>query len=104
MRPFAVITGASRGLGAEYARALAARGYDLLLVSRDKPRMGRLASDLAGRYPVTVDMEAADLAPPEAAHRRFAGARQRRGALGLLVNNAAFRLGGGIVDMALGLI
>jgi len=99
LRPFAIITGASRGLGAEYARALAARGYDLLLVSRDKPRMDRLASDLAGRYPVTVDMEAADLAQPEAAHRLYAAARQRRGALDLLVNNAGFGLVGEFVDM-----
>ena len=99
VRPFALITGASRGLGAEYARALAARGYDLLLVSRDKPRMDRLASDLAGRYPVAVHMEVVDLAQPAAAHRLYAAARQRCGALDLLVNNAGFGLVGEFVDM-----
>lgn len=70
-----------------------------MLVSRDKPRMDRLASDLAGRYPVTIGIEVADLAQPEAAHRLYVAARQRRGALDLLVNNAGFGLVGEFVDM-----
>lgn len=98
-RPFAIVTGASRGLGAEYARALAARGYDLLLVSRDKPRMDRLATDLTSRYPVTVGIEVADLAEREAAHRLYAAARQHRGTLDLLVNNAGFGLFGEFTDL-----
>lgn len=97
--PFAIITGASRGIGAEYARALAARGYDLLLVSRDKLRMDRLASDLTGRYPVTVDIEVADLAHPDAAHRLYVAARQRRSTPDLLVNNAGFGLYGDFAEM-----
>ena len=37
--PFAIITGSSRGIGAEYAQALARQGYDLLLISRDEKRL-----------------------------------------------------------------
>ncbi|MEW6545072.1 MAG: SDR family oxidoreductase [Nitrospirota bacterium] len=92
--PFAVITGASRGIGADYARALAARGYDLLLVARARDRLERLASELAGRFPVAADVAVLDLALPEAANRLFTAARERRPATDLLINNAGFGLFG----------
>ena len=98
-RPLAIVTGASRGIGAEYARVLATRGFDLLLVSRDKDRMNRLALELTGRYQVQVDSEALDLAEPEAAHRLFVAARQRRPTVNLLINNAGFGLFGEFVEM-----
>jgi short-subunit dehydrogenase len=98
-RPFAVITGASRGIGAEYARALAARGYDLLLVSRDKDRMQSLASELVGCHRTTVEHEVLDLGEPEAAHRLYVAARGRRDVVNLLVNNAGFGLFGPFVHM-----
>jgi short-subunit dehydrogenase len=97
-RPFAVVTGASRGIGAEYARALAARNCDLLLVARDRSRLDALAADLARQYPVTVDSVVLDLAEPEASHRLFAAARERRPAVDLLVNNAGFGLSGEFVN------
>jgi short-subunit dehydrogenase len=98
-RPFAVITGASRGIGAAYARALAARGWDLLLVSRDRERLERLSSELATRYPITAEIEVADLASLDAAQRLFVAARARRPAVDLLVNNAGFGLFGDFVEM-----
>ncbi|HJU06408.1 MAG TPA: SDR family oxidoreductase, partial [Nitrospiraceae bacterium] len=98
-RPFAVITGASRGLGAEYARTLAARGYDLLLVSRDKDRLEQVAGEISTRYGVTADYEALDLTEPDAAHRLYVAARGRRDAVDLLINNAGFGLFGPFVNM-----
>src|SRR5207253_10423655 len=91
-RPFAIVTGASRGIGAEYARALAGRGFDLLLVSRDKDRMNRLTLELTGRHRVQIDSDALDLAEPEAAHRLYGAARQRRPTATLHINNAGLRL------------
>lgn len=97
--PYAVITGASRGIGAEYARALAARGHGLLLVARDKDRLERLAAELAQRYGVETGWEVLNLAQPEAGHRLFAAARARKTYVDVLVNNAGFGLYGSFVDM-----
>lgn len=99
IRPFAVITGASRGIGAEYARALAARGHDLLLVAREQARLDRLALELRGCYRIEVDVEVMDLAEVGAADRLYAAVRRRRDAIDLLVNNAGFGAFGSFVEM-----
>src|SRR6185295_1330526 len=102
--PFAVVTGASRGLGAAYARELAARGWDLLLVARDQPRLERLVSDLTSRYGVKATFVVLDLGEPDAAHRLYAAARERTPAVELLVNNAGFGLYGEFVDTPMPLL
>jgi short-subunit dehydrogenase len=87
-RPLALVTGASSGIGATFARALAARGYDLLLVARDADRLSALRDELArlgaGATIVPADLTGdTGLAATEAA---IATA----GRLDLLVNNAGF--------------
>ncbi|MFM8552481.1 MAG: SDR family NAD(P)-dependent oxidoreductase [Nitrospiraceae bacterium] len=98
-RPYAVITGASRGIGAEYARALAACGYDCLLVARDRDKLERLASELRERHRAQVDIALLDLAESEAAHRLYAAARERRPTVDLLINNAGFGSTGDFIAM-----
>ena len=85
----AVITGASSGLGVAFARALAARGYDLLLIARRQDRLQSVAREIGGQHHVRADVLAADLT--DDAGLAAAAARIRDAAdLALLVNNAGF--------------
>ncbi len=96
--PFAILTGASRGIGAAYARALASQGYDLLLVSRDDARLAQLARALETNARIRVHVCIADLAQPHAAHRLFAESRRYRHTPDMLINNAGFGLYGEFVS------
>ncbi len=89
-RPFAIITGASRGIGAEYAHAFARKGYDLLLVSRDQARLDRLAAELSQAGHIRVHNLMLDLAEPYAANRLYAEARQWCTVPQVLIHNAGF--------------
>lgn len=84
----ALVTGASAGLGAEFARQLAARGQDLLLVARREERLKELAHQLGAAHGVRVEVFAADLADPEAPARVEAFVREHHLQIDWLVNNA----------------
>ena len=85
----ALITGASSGLGAEFARQLAARGADLVVVARDRDALEALSADVGRRHRVEVEVLVADLLDPEALAR--VEARLAEG-VDVLVNNAGFGL------------
>lgn len=88
-RKLAVITGASSGIGAMFARKLAGRGYDLLLVARREDRLQSLAVELGEMYHVSAEAMAADLTA-DSDCERVAERVQSAGNLSLLVNNAGF--------------
>jgi len=102
--PFAVITGASRGIGAEYARALAAQGYELLLVARDQTRLDQLVKDIHHTCSVQVWTETLDLARPNAGSTLYRLAQSYRPHVSLLVNNAGFGMYGEFSGMPLSTI
>jgi short-subunit dehydrogenase len=89
-RPVTLITGASAGLGAEFARQCAARGEDLVLVARRRDRLEALAAEIGGAAHVLV----ADLAKAGAAASLIAEIEAEGLSVGTLINNAGFGLAG----------
>lgn len=94
----AVVTGASSGLGAEFARRLAARGADVVLVARREERLRDLASELEASHRVTATPIALDLTLPDAAAQLRAELEGRGIRPSTLVNNAGFGMHGAFVD------
>jgi uncharacterized protein len=87
----ALVTGPTAGIGLAFVRALAARGHDVVLVSRDEARLESVAAELRGAYGVGAEVLAADLATDtEAVEKRLRAAERP---IDLLVNNAGFGLG-----------
>ncbi len=100
-RPFAVITGASKGIGAAYAQALATQGYDLLLVARNEQQLQAVAAEVTHNKQVCAEWVVLDLAKPSASHALYQEARQRREHVDLLINNAGWGLYGPFLEMPL---
>lgn len=93
----AMVTGASAGIGAVYAQRLAERGYDLLLVARDKAKLEALASRLSSEYGVRSEVLAADLIDQQdldSVEQRLASDNS----ITLLVNNAGMSVAGYFLD------
>lgn len=97
--PWALVAGASEGLGAEFARQLAARGLSVLLLSRRAEPLQQLATELMQRYPVKARVAVIDLAAPELEEQLRAAVADLE--IGLLVYNAAYSTLGGFLDQEL---
>ena len=97
-RPVTLITGASAGLGAEFARQCAKRGETLALAARRRDRMEALAATLGG----DVHIFEADLSKEGAAASLIAALEAEGLSLGTLINNAGFGLAGKFAERPLG--
>ncbi|NTW40452.1 MAG: SDR family oxidoreductase [Cellulomonadaceae bacterium] len=89
----ALITGASAGLGLEFAWQLATARHDVVLVARDVERLERLAGQLRAAAGIRAEVLPADLADREQVERVAERLRTPERPVGLLVNNAGFGLG-----------
>jgi uncharacterized protein len=85
-RPVALITGASVGIGEQFARQLSERGHDVVLVARDRARLDALAKEIEARDGARAEVLAADLTDPD----QLATVEARVRTVDLLVNNAGF--------------
>jgi short-subunit dehydrogenase len=97
MRAVTLVTGASAGLGAEFARQCAKRGDDLALVARRRDRLEDLAGQIQGR----VQIFTADLAAPDAAASLINAIEAEGLVVETLINNAGFGLGGRFAELPL---
>ena len=88
----ALITGASAGLGAEFARQLAAQGTNLVLVARNRARLEEAAAGLERRYGITAEVLPADLTDDAGVEAVVARLADPERPVGILVNNAGIGL------------
>lgn len=96
---WALVTGASSGIGAEFARQLAGRGMHLVLVARRTDLLESLANDLKSKHACKCEVIAADLSQAGEPERVIAEVASRGIAIELLVNNAAFGVVGEVDDV-----
>jgi short-subunit dehydrogenase len=97
-RGLAVVTGASAGIGHEFAEQLAQRGCDLLLVARDRDRLAEVAAALAAAHGIRAEAYPADLSVDDDVTRlaeRLAGSSD----LAYLINNAGFGSRGKLAEV-----
>ena len=98
MKGTALVTGASAGLGRDYARLFAADGHDVVLVARRRERLEELAREIGGQGGAQVHVLPLDLSDREAPRRCVDELRARGLAIDFLVNNAGLGTNGPFAD------
>jgi uncharacterized protein len=87
---YALITGATSGIGLELAKIMASRGHDLILVARQESVLKELQAELNGRYAVKISYLAMDLSQAGAARRLYQQCKDKGWSVSHLINNAGY--------------
>ena len=95
---WALVTGASAGIGAAFARALAAKGANLILTARRLDRLDALAAELSDKHQSQCLTIAADLSEPDAPQKIFDAIAKEGRPVDILINNAGFGMPGVYTD------
>lgn len=98
---YALVTGASSGIGREIARILASKGYPLIIVARRKERLESLQKELSDQHKVNVVVMDQDLSKEGASRELHQKVIDGQFQVDILVNNAAFGIQGKFIDMDL---
>ena len=93
-----LITGASSGIGEEFARRYAAQKQDLVLVARSQDKLNKLAEEFTSQHGIRVTVFALDLSEPDAAERLWEETNRAGLEIDVLVNNAGFGTSGDVAD------
>lgn len=97
-REYALVTGATGGMGEELCRGLARAGYNLAITGRNREKLALQAKRLRRAYGVRVETLPEDLADPQAPQRLYDTLLESGIAVSILVNNAGFGLGGRFIQ------
>jgi len=96
---WALVTGASSGLGVDFAHDLATRGCNLLLVARRQERLETVAQEIMADYGVDAKVIAMDLGTPNAPQRLYDKVTEMETAVSVIINNAGFGAFGKFIDI-----
>lgn len=96
MRPIALITGASAGIGEALAREFARQGHDLVLIARDEARLARIAEEIRSSHGIETRVLSCDLSHSDSAELVAKAIEGRP--IDILVHNAGFGLHGGFAE------
>lgn len=95
----ALVTGASSGLGVDFARELAKRGCHLILVARREQQLWEVKQELISRYPIEASIMPLDLSNPVASQQLYDEIKRQGRIVDVLINNAGFGLFGEFVEI-----
>ncbi|WP_250657172.1 SDR family NAD(P)-dependent oxidoreductase [Alkalimarinus coralli] len=98
---YALVTGASEGIGFEFCKVLASNGYNIVLVARTQQKLENAASELENSFSIKTAVIACDLASPDAAQVLFDKVTSLNIAVDILVNNAGLLFNGYFKQIAL---
>ena len=100
-KEYALVTGASSGLGSDFATLLAKKGYNLILVARRTERLESLKQEILKSASIDIHVVSLDLSISDAPNKLLAYTQQNNLTVGVLINNAGFGTSGDFLNTSI---